>query len=100
MSEVYVVNETTVTPAEGRVLVEWLPVTKKAGTIELPENTPEWTRIGRVVKVGEGVTRYKKDNIVLMNHLVGETIHSYELYLANKNIKVVGEDQIIAKLEE
>ena len=94
------VNRETVIPMGDRVLVEWLPVEEKAGRIILTENTAQYTRLGRVIRCGEKVTLFKEGDVVLMDFYMGATVHSHELDLNKVILKLVGEEQILAKLEE
>lgn len=88
-------------PNEKRIYVQLEPVEeKKVGSLYVPDNHSERSRIGRVIATGDEVTRYVPGDRIFMSFYSGVVTEFPQYGMLGDVHRIVREEEILGKLAE
>ncbi len=86
-------------PIDSRLLIKLSDKDRYQGTLIIPETARQRTRVFEVLDVGDGVTKFKIGDKVLISFYTGIFIDLIST-VDPENLRMVDEDEVLAKLEE
>lgn len=80
------------------VLLEPVGERKTDSGIILPDTHSELSRFGKVLAVGDKVTRFKKDDTVMIGYGVGVVVSHPDIESKAETLRMMNESEIMAKV--